>query len=151
MSAWLKKNSKFWYVFDGFSLIFSFFAQSELLPLLLAQLLLFKERREQFTLVTHDKRAIVKKSLPLLFYTNSLMKLMAKEGRERFSLFHKQIALSVTKNERFARKLMSEFPTLPYLNTLCILHIVLVVHTRTCWYIQFKLFTFRNCLPNLYS
>ena len=67
-------------MFDGFSLIFSFFAQSELLPLLLAQLLLFKERREQFTLVTNDKRATVKKSLPLLFLEKSDHEQFANEA-----------------------------------------------------------------------
>ena len=54
-----------------------------------------KSVRERIVPVALYKRVIVSDLLPLL---------ITKEGRERFALFHEGIALSLTKNERFARK-----------------------------------------------
>ena len=50
---------------------------------------------EQITPVTLYKRATVSDSLPSL---------MTKEPWEQFTLFHKQITLSLTKNEQFTQK-----------------------------------------------
>ena len=47
-----------------------------------------------------------------LTVSNKLKSLMTKERHERFSLFHKLIALSLTKKWAICSKLMSEFPTL---------------------------------------
>ena len=47
-----------------------------------------------------------------LTVSNKLKSLMTKEQHERFSLFHKLIALSLTKKWAICSKLMSEFPTL---------------------------------------
>ena len=42
--------------------------------------------------------------------SDSLRLLMAKEHRDQFALFHEQIALSLTKNERFAQKRDDQIP-----------------------------------------
>ena len=41
-----------------------------------------------------------------------LLSLMTREWQKQFTLFHERIALLLPKNERFARKPMSKFPTL---------------------------------------
>ena len=53
-----------------------------------------KSVRERIVPVALYKKVIVSNLLPLL---------ITKKGRERFALFHEGIALSLTKNERFAR------------------------------------------------
>ena len=65
----------------------------ESLPLLFAYSLFFKERLEWFAPVALYKRATV---------SDSLRSLMTKERWEGFALFHKRIALLLTKNEQIA-------------------------------------------------
>ena len=89
------------------SLLFpSLMSKSESLPSLFAQLLFFKEWREQIAPVALYKRATISDSLPLLF---------SKERLAGFTLFHEWIAFSLfhsQKTRNWLEKMKSEFPTL---------------------------------------
>ena len=85
----LQKISCFWEFFTAFPL---FMPMSELLPLLFAPSLSFKEQLDRFTLVTLYKRATVNYSL--FFKSKSLFRFFAHKKRT------------------IARKAKSEFPTL---------------------------------------
>ena len=94
------KNLYFLYVIDRFSPFF--LPMSKLLQSLFTHTLFVKERHVQFAQVAHDKRVTVSNLLTLLF---------TKEQQEQFALLHQGIDLSLTKNERIARKPISELPT----------------------------------------
>ena len=72
----LVKICSFHHVLTVFHCFSPFYAQERIAPVAL-----FKERREQFTLVALYKRATVSDSLPSLF---------SKEQREQFALFSKK-------------------------------------------------------------
>ena len=77
-------------------------------------LALFLERWEQFFKErpwANRSRCSLRKSATM---SNFLSTLMTKEQRERFALFHKRIALSLTKNLWLLEKPMSESPTLHF-------------------------------------
>ena len=65
------------------------------LPLLFAYSLFFKEQFERFAAIALYKKATMSDLLGLL---------MTKERRERFILFHEQIALLLTNNKWIAQK-----------------------------------------------
>ena len=65
-----------------------------------------KERSEWFAQVADVKRATM---------SDSLRPLMTKEWRERFTLFHEWIALSLIKNERISRKTDEQILLLRYI------------------------------------
>ena len=104
-----------------FSLVFPFFMpNSDSLSLLFTQSLIFKELWEQFPLVSHYKRATVRK------LSNSLRSLMTKERWKQFPLFHKRIALSLTKYKRFARKSDEQTPNPGYIMYFSTIYISLI-------------------------
>ena len=67
----------------------------------LCSVALFKERQKRFALLAVCKRTTM---------SDSFRSLIKKERLERFVLFHEQIALSLTKNERFAWKADEQIP-----------------------------------------
>ena len=80
-------------VFHCFSHLY---AQEQIAPIALRSVALYK-------------RATVSDSLPSIF---------TKERRERIAIGKEQNAISLTKNERFARKSKSKFPTLAFITEL---------------------------------
>ena len=77
--------------------------KSEVLPLLFAQLLFFKELWEWFAFVALDKRATVRELFPSLF---------KKIDRERFTIFLSKSHFRSQKTSNSLKKPMSKFPTL---------------------------------------
>ena len=84
-------------VFPCFS---AFYTQEQLAPIALRSIAFLKEQREQFVLGALYKRATVSDSLPSL----------SKKEQNRDSLFGKDPTLSLTRNDRFARKTKEQIP-----------------------------------------
>ena len=113
------KNERFVQLLLYFSFVFLtafllFMPKSESLPSLFAPSIFFKEPQEPFALVTLHKRATIRELLLSLFTKEqpraicSCCSLQKSHGSD--SLFSRAIALSLTKNERFARKTKEQIP-----------------------------------------
>ena len=101
--SWLKLIALKKQFFTVFPL---FYAQGQISPVF-PQLLFFKDRREWFAPVDHDKRASVSDLLPLL---------MTKNDRGTFLLFPSKLLFRSQKTIDLLEKPMSKFVTLPKFN-----------------------------------
>ena len=97
--------------------------KSESILTLFAQLLFFKERREQIAPVTFYKRVTLSEWLPSIYkratLSDSLRLLMTKEQRERFALFTSELVFRSQKTSNLPKKPMSKVPTLPFSFQIC--------------------------------